>query len=99
MKETLLTVYMATKNRTGILKQVLRIHNNMVIGIKSNIPGIINYFSPPIPLGNLGNGMDSYIGNCYPTYEIALEQYIQMQRDTISMAEDAIRVAENSNER
>ena len=98
MSETILEVYQASRNSSGVHQVKLRVFNNKVIGFVSSTVHITNTITPPIPLSKLGDSSTEIIGNCYPTRWEAVTAYIKMKRDIIAKAEKAIRLVENIHE-
>lgn len=85
------TVYLATRNSTGIHERVLHVRDDgRIIGHHSKDCGTWRY----LPLGfmsDFGTGRDWRLAHCFKTYDEAKSDYIALEKARAEKAQAALR--------
>ena len=85
------TYYQATMNSAGVQPVILRIdEQNRIIGTGDNDN---SYLTPRVPLDEINAEWSFWTNNMYPTYQQALDKYLEVERWRLANAKASITAA------
>jgi len=87
----LVTVYLATRNSSGVVERVLRVLPDGYILGERHAGGGDSYYVPSGHTSELGTGRDWRIAHCFRSYDEAKADYIALETQRVQKAQAALK--------